>query len=141
MRREEGRLHKRMGKAVRSKEEFGTSKDLPTGQISPRSCPQAGSPQLSRGEGRRTEVLTTGLVWGGPVKKGLLRLGIPRSLYPGQEILWKPPDSRGKPVQVSLAMRICEGCAENHSLSLSAIRLPIVFSENARGQLRAWAWC
>ena len=49
--------------------------------------------------------LTTGLVWGGPVNKELLRLGLLRPLCPGQGIPQRTPESRGKPVQSSLALR------------------------------------
>ena len=49
--------------------------------------------------------MTTGLVWGGPVNKELLRLGLLRPLCPGQGIPQRTPESRGKPVQSSLALR------------------------------------
>ena len=43
---------------------------------------------------------------------GLLSLGLPRPLFSSQEIFQRPPDPRGKLVQVSPTLSICEDYKE-----------------------------
>lgn len=110
----------------------------PARQLSPGSCVQAGETLLARGGGEG-ERLGMGLAWGGHKWK-LLNSGLHRPLSPRQRIFQKTPNSRGRPVRVSPALRICEGRART-ACSLCNEASPQFLSGNAETEgLRAKAW-
>lgn len=83
---------------MRGKKEFWHLRGHPQ-QLSLRSCAQAGRTLLSRGEGRRGEAEHRDCA-GRASQWGPLSLGLPRPLSPRQGTFQRPPDSKGKPVEV-----------------------------------------
>lgn len=77
-----GRLHRRLGRAVRGKKEVWHLGGLPTGQFSPRSCTQAGRTLLSREEGWGEGRGWTQGVRGEGQSVGAAQLGAPHTPVP-----------------------------------------------------------
>ena len=109
MRRAVGKLRR----AVKGKQRCGTSEGSPWTALSNVLFPGRQN-SVIRGEGRGQ---TQGLLGEGQ-SIWASQLGAPRPLSTSQEIFPRPPDPRGKLVQVSPALSICEECEETCPLPL-----------------------